>query len=302
MIPSLQILAHPEGEDLPQRTFVAESLPFGIGRDPGCDLCLPDHRGILSRQHLRLDFSDAYGVVAVDLSANGSRLNGVAMTRGTAHPVFDGSLIELGGYRLMVSLASVHPRPKPATSKDERPPSGQMTVTPFEENEVAPSTQGMVAETPLGQDLDDLDSRLLFDPFESGPDLRETPTITQPQPAAPIPAAEYSKAQSVDRQSTSIHHPPRGWAMTAPEPSPGSFGDAAEREAFSAALDRALLRLLEQFDPELLEKEFSDFLGLFSRGRGRYWSIYRKQFARRQQNGDYIRAFRAFLAEEVRRK
>lgn len=302
MIPSLQILAHPEGEDLPQRAFVAESLPFDIGRDPGCDLCLPDHRGILSRHHLRLDFSNAYGVVAEDFSANGSRLNGVAMTRGTAYPVFDGSLIELGGYRLMVSLASAQPRPSPATSGAARAPTGQMTVTPFEENEEASSTQGMVAATPLGQDLDDLDSRLLFDPFESGPNLRETPTTTQSQPAAPIPASEYSKVQPVDRQSAPVHHPSQGWAMTAPEPSPGPFEEAAEREAFSAAMDRALLRLLEQFDPELLEKEFDDFLGLFSRGRGRYWSIYRKQFARRQHNGDYIRAFRALLAEEVRRK
>ncbi len=64
-----------------------------IGRDPSCDLSLPEY-SMVSREHLALEVSGA-GLSLMDTrSANGTYLNG---TRVTAATITSGDTLRLGG-------------------------------------------------------------------------------------------------------------------------------------------------------------------------------------------------------------
>ena len=69
------------------------------GAEPGRSLLLDDQT--ISREHLDLRLDEKRGASLVDLSTNGTRLNGRRVERGEAIPVGDGDLLELGQVRLL---------------------------------------------------------------------------------------------------------------------------------------------------------------------------------------------------------
>ncbi|HTM21995.1 MAG TPA: sigma 54-interacting transcriptional regulator, partial [Kofleriaceae bacterium] len=85
-------------------TFVLEEVEHTMGRDPACDLAIPDSS--LSRRHLRLA-PDAEGWIAEDLgSRNGSQLNQQPLTRALLH---DGDVLIAGRSTLRFDAAEASP-------------------------------------------------------------------------------------------------------------------------------------------------------------------------------------------------
>lgn len=298
---SLQILTLPDGETLSRREVPVPGTPFLIGRDYACDLCLPDRTATLSRRHLRIDRSAAGGFTVTDLSTNGSSLNGAPLAPSAAQPVGDGDLLTCAGYRLLLTLAGAPARPLPPPDAAGAPAPGareRITVSPLPLTEQG-ETVATVPDAPFGPEIADLEARLLFDPFEDGPGLQTAPRAGGDGPdlrgpsAAPSPSAVVAATIEDDRDLP-LAPPLRPTDQT------GLTG--AQREELAAAIDRAVGRFLDQFDPARLEREYREYLGPFSRRRARYWTIFHRQFARRREGGDYARIFRALLAEEVRRR
>lgn len=300
---SLQILGLPEGETLPRREVVVASCPFVIGRDFECDLRLPDSAATLSRRHLQFDGDAAAGYRITDMSTNGVVLNGTAMARNTPKAVSDADILEFAGYRLLISVTA---RPATPSEQASSPVARQPEATP---QMLLSELDGGNAMTPRGDDqtggpfgaeVEDLDTKLLFDPFEDGPGLRDTRRADPRQDALVSPHEAAAMHPDLDLSITSQDRViPMGFAT------PVARDIAApllEREELSDAIDRAVARFLTQFDPEELEKEYREFLGPLARSKRRYWRMFQKQFRRRKDNGEYGRAFRAILAEEVRRK
>ncbi|ARU02383.1 type VI secretion system-associated FHA domain protein [Yoonia vestfoldensis] len=302
---SLQILSLPEGEILPRREIAVPSCPFVIGRDFDCDLSLPDSSSTLSRRHLQIDGAPFTGYRVTDLSRNGTMLNGTSIHQQGGRPVADGDVVEFAGYRLLISVTSRPSAPVVEPAPAPKPEMRPMSLSPLEVVDDMTAQPGEEAEEPFGGDIKALEADLLFDPFEDGPGLRDTP-VSEAQADKPAPYAPMDAAPIVSRMGfpdSSVagggQFVPMGLTATAAQ-DPRSA--ALEREELSGAIDRAVARFLDQFDPAELEKEYRDFLGPFARRKHRYWSLFHKQFRRRRENGDYGRTFRAILAEEIRRK
>jgi type VI secretion system protein ImpI len=302
---SLQILTLPEGETLGRREAVVLSLPFVIGRDFDCDLSLPDASATLSRRHLQLEGAASAGYRATDLSTNGVVFNGTPMKPRTAQSITDGDILEFAGYRILISVTT-RPQAHIDNSPHERQREvGSISVSPLAADaELVPQHESD-ADRPFGAEVAALEANLLFDPFEDGPGLRDTPlSQEQIERLSPTPVEDCAPlashfgtmgpASGSGNQFLPLNQPPQ-----VPQ---DPFSSATDREELSDAIDRAVLRFLSQFDPVELEKEYSDILGLFARSKRRFWTLFHKQFRRRRDNGEYGRIFRAILAEELRRK
>lgn len=291
---SLQILSLPEGETVARREIVVESFPFVIGRNFDCDLSLPDASATLSRHHLKLEKTGLGGYKLTDLSTNGTLANGVALERTQARDLKDGDLIEIAGFRLLVSIAG--PRQDRSNVEPDMTPSekpGLKLVVPSLDIDDAgtPAPEEYADVSPFGEDLDELEASLLFDPFEDGPGLRDAAEPTVEARATP-PLEQDNEAPKEDVQP--MH--PLGQRRS------DFMSLMAPREDLSDAMDRAVERFLDQFDPSELEQEYRSFLGRFARRKRRYWDIFHRQFERRRKSGEYRRMFKALLAEEVRKQ
>lgn len=302
---SLQILALPEGETVTRREVLVSSCPFVIGREFDCDLSLPDGSATLSRRHLQIEGGPFVGYRATDLSTNGAMLNGASLMQQGARPVVDGDVLEFSGYRILISVTSRQPAPAHGLDPDDLPPLRQMSLSQLENDEDAAPPKNDGADEPFGGDIAALEANLLFDPFEDGPGLRDM-SISEARAKKPAPFPTEDGAQIVSPLGlTDTAAAPAGRVMSMGVTTTAAqdlWSPTPEREELSDAIDRAIARFLDQFDPVELEKEYRDFLGPFARRRRRYWSLFQKQFRRRRDNGDYGRVFRAILAEEVRRK
>jgi phage tail-like protein len=83
-------------------------LPEGvilIGRQPGVDLFLPDK--LVSRQHARVECGAEQCQITDLESSNGTRLNGEAIPPGVPATLEDGTLIEIGPYRLVFEVMEI---------------------------------------------------------------------------------------------------------------------------------------------------------------------------------------------------
>jgi len=302
---SLQILTLPEGEAVTRREVLVSSFPFVIGRDFDSDLSLPDGSATLSRRHLQIEGNPFAGYRATDLSTNGAMLNGASMKQQGARPIADGDILEFSGYRILISVSSPQSASDHGPDPDKPPTPRQMSLSELENDkyEVPPKDDG--ADWPFGGDIAALEANLLFDPFEDGPGLRDTP-ISDARKEQPAPSSAEDGVQIVSHLDLPDSATgPAGRVMSMGLTTPAAqdlWSPTPEREELSDAIDRAIARFLDQFDPVALEKEYRDFLGPFARRKRRYWSVFQKQFRRRRENGDYGRVFRAILAEEIRRK
>jgi len=67
-----------------------------IGRDPQCDIVVPDTLTRVSRRHAEIRREGAY-LVLYDQSTHGTLVNGEKIERGERKPLRDGDLVSLGG-------------------------------------------------------------------------------------------------------------------------------------------------------------------------------------------------------------
>lgn len=306
MTVSIQLIRIPEGESLVHREYYASDLPFVIGREFDCDLVLPDQDRKISRQHAELRLNDAGRIVVLDRSTNGTNVNGKDLWKGDESPLADGDRVKIGEYELLfgVSKAAAAVDTPEAKRKNGAIPKKPFTLSGV--NGFAKMDAADISETPAEEEGDpadfteggvDLEADLLFDPFAEGPELKET-AARATKPAIEVDPEDDARpmpfdSSTLDEQSSM---PPRpvlrqtGWLV------------APDREANEAAIESAVARLLELVDPAALESEYREYLGPFSRTGRRFWKIHKRMFARKRDSGEYVRLFKAILAEEIKKR
>ena len=292
---SLQVLALPEGEVLPQRECHVTATPFTLGRDYDCDLVLPDAKAQLSRHHLRFLRSKAGRYAAVDLSTNGTKLNGTAMKNGSETALSDGDILNLNGYEILLGILQDPVSDVLATPSQSPKPHFQH----IQASDIAPLHPDAPHETfsasePAGfsGEVSDLDEDLLFDPFAEGPEINEERQNTMPAPEAePVKEVQAPSFRSVrlEQETTVAQQPLTHWAPQSDRPC-----DKTMR-----AVESAMVRFLETLDPARAEMIYRELTGFLGPGKARYWSVYKREFNGRVESGEYVRSFKALLAEEL---
>jgi type VI secretion system protein ImpI len=304
MTVSIQIIRIPEGEVVTYREYYASEMPFVIGREYDCDLVLNDSGLRISRYHAELRRDDAGEMVFVDRSTNGTVVNGKELWKGGKVSLSDGDRVKIGEYELLFCLsdtgsAVLQPSPGRNGVIPERPFSlnagtNDHKLIDLEEELEAPSTPEFDTFTEGGMDLV---SELLFDPFADGPELQEKAAHPKVAPAANVKIVDGDimplDNTALDMQSSAPSGPAAGqtgWLVS------------QDREANESAIEAAVDRLLELVDPDAVEGEYREFLGPFSRTSRRYWKIHKRMFARKRASGEYMRLFKAILAEEIKKR
>jgi len=120
-----------------------------IGRDPSCDIVLPDPQKMLSRCHAKI-ISSGTDVIVVDTSSNGLFVNGAQspLGRGGSIQLRDGMQLSFGDLVFSVSLGHVtHQQPEfelqappSAMPEPEHPLSNASGATPQEASQPHPQS------------------------------------------------------------------------------------------------------------------------------------------------------------------
>ena len=122
----------PHGQPVP--CFDFDSRGGGLGRDPACELYLPDPQRHVSRLQARLEREDQAWVL-VDLGSNPTRVDGQPLGRGQRRALLGGERLVIGDYELEVlALTSgeplAPPGPGPAVPVPADDPFAVFALTP----------------------------------------------------------------------------------------------------------------------------------------------------------------------------
>jgi pSer/pThr/pTyr-binding forkhead associated (FHA) protein len=106
----VRLLIKPKNEGQPQEIALSGPKQFLLGRGPS-SAALLDGPGI-SREHVvvNVDESEIY---AMDVSVNGTWVNGKRLAQNQNHRVEDGDVIEIPGYDCVVRVDTAVQQPKP---------------------------------------------------------------------------------------------------------------------------------------------------------------------------------------------
>ena len=115
--------------------FTVDTTPVTVGRARGADWVLSDETRFVSSRHFTID-RDGEGFVLTDMSSNGTIVDGTRLNRGEGAPLGDGSLIQLGLYRIDVGVHR-------ADGADPGPEAGDRTV-------IAPDTGDRTVVAAMG--------------------------------------------------------------------------------------------------------------------------------------------------------
>lgn len=207
-------------------------LPIGstlIGRQPGVDLLLPDK--LVSRQHARIE-CEAEQCRITDLeSSNGTRLNGEAIPPGVPAVLEDGTLIEIGPYRLVFEAQEI-----------ELPTAAEAAIAAHTPAEEIPEGETPGPEPSLqAEAISDVEA--------------ETPEEEKPKAK---PQSSMSKAHrgSVEAALTGGGQPPSNGGTPVGLLHPGSFEPPPGLEIHS--------RRLISYLPGIFQNDFMQrFMGIF---------------------------------------
>ncbi|GAL18381.1 uncharacterized protein ImpI/VasC [Vibrio maritimus] len=322
---SFQLIELPENEQVMSRQITLPSEGGTIGRSYECTVQLPDLSRTLSRVHIEVRPHSEGGFQIIDRSVNGCQVNGVELGVGQSLKLNDGDNIRIGGYLMLVSdmdelfaeasnngsasqnteglfsekrdsfdFDSVMEEPTEAIFSQE-----VSSNSSFKQEEV----EAFSSENVIGEDI------YSYDPFEDDDELAmdlsssdskdNIVMITEHQnePLADdhsVTVANGSQIQaldsSIDRLTKLVEH--QQSTVTA----------AIDRERLFSCIEVTLDKFLDDFNPNSLEEEFDDYITGWGNKDKKYWSLYKKQFMRKQQKSEFKRQFTALLMEELREK
>ncbi|MGR5095692.1 FHA domain-containing protein [Vibrio maritimus] len=322
---SFQLIELPENEQVMSRQITLPSEGGTIGRSYECTVQLPDLSRTLSRVHVEVRPHSEGGFQIIDRSVNGCQVNGVELGVGQSLKLNDGDNIRIGGYLMLVSdmdelfsEGSTNSSPQQNTeglfsekrdtfdfdSVMEEPTEAIFaqdvsSSSSFKQEEV----EAFSSENVVGEDI------YSYDPFEDDDDLEmdlsssdskdNIVMITEHQndPVADdhsVTVANGSQIQaldsSIDRLTKLVEH--QQSTVTA----------AIDRDRLFSCIEVTLDKFLDDFNPSSLEEEFDDYITGWGNKDKKYWSLYKKQFMRKQQKSEFKRQFTALLMEELREK
>jgi FHA domain-containing protein/type VI secretion system protein len=163
-----------------------------VGRSSGCDLTIPDHAHVVSRQHFEVAYEDG-GFVAIDTSANGLFYNDSTAPVGQGNRVRlrQGDRLAAGDYKLRVERV--------ATAADSgktsaAPPEATLSGNPFAEGRYNDSSTAGAPGPPEDRpDLSDFDDDL---PGQDGRDAIRRDQFGLPEGEAMDPFRELTSSGS----------------------------------------------------------------------------------------------------------
>ncbi|WP_394151100.1 FHA domain-containing protein [Vibrio maritimus] len=322
---SFQLIELPENEQVMSRQITLPSEGGTIGRSYECTVQLPDLSRTLSRVHVEVRPHSEGGFQIIDRSVNGCQVNGVELGVGQSLKLNDGDNIRIGGYLMLVSDMDELFAEGSTNSSSQQNTEGQFSEkrdtfdfdsvmeepteaifaqdvsssSSFKQKEV----EAFSSENVVGEDI------YSYDPFEDDDDLAmdlsssdskdNIVMITEHQnePVADdhsVTVANGSQIQaldsSIDRLTKLVEH--QQSTVTA----------AIDRERLFSCIEVTLDKFLDDFNPSSLEEEFDDYITGWGNKDKKYWSLYKKQFMRKQQKSEFKRQFTALLMEELREK
>lgn len=329
---SIQLVEVPENEQVQTRQVAFPRAGGTIGRSFDCTLVLPDFSRFLSRVHAEIVPSLKGGYEIVNKSANGLNVNAQPLTKGKSIVLFDGDVIKLGGYVLLVSDMNAALTKKTATSHPEEavqqppfeavePPFKSNLVdqddfmSPFGQDDTAFGEPQMTEEPLVAKDDYSVENVNTDDPFgddpfaDDGMSLNES-AMHAPEEDSDIPVLEVEALERESSPAPAVHSADQNMFQEnlrmltkLVEQQQPVHRDPLGREKLMACLKTTLDRFLETLTPEALEEEFNDYItGGWGSKDKKYWDMYRKRFNRKLKNGEFRRQFNAMLMEEIREK
>ncbi|GAL28711.1 uncharacterized protein ImpI/VasC [Vibrio variabilis] len=322
---SFQLIELPENEQVMSRQITLPSEGGTIGRSYECTVQLPDLSRTLSRVHVEVRPHSEGGFQIIDRSVNGCQVNGVELGVGQSLKLNDGDNIRIGGYLMLVSDMDELFAEASTNSSSQQNTEGlfsekrdtfdfdsvmeEPTEAIFAQDVSSSSlfkqeeVEAFSSENVVGEDI------YSYDPFEDDDELAmdlsssdskdNIVMITEHQnePVADdhsVTVANGSQIQaldsSIDRLTKLVEH--QQSTVTA----------AIDRERLFSCIEVTLDKFLDDFNPSSLEEEFDDYITGWGNKDKKYWSLYKKQFMRKQQKSEFKRQFTALLMEELREK
>ncbi|MCZ2720866.1 FHA domain-containing protein [Marinomonas sp. 15G1-11] len=324
---SLQLVELPENEQVASRQISISNAGGTIGRSFDCTVQLPDFDRTLSRVHAEIVLAPKGGYQIIDRSTNGVFVNGRLLGKGGKHELSDGDNIKMGAYTLLVSdIESLF------ASKDEdldvlsqsshsEPDSNQFDVKNLEtdrssfndgflQDESDYDAFSVAQNQSRSFSKENVTSQDVFgyDPFDDSQDdivmkgkvsnsLLDEDSLEYKVDPEMRPIQRVSSNSEVSELQDSVTR-----LKQIVEQQQSALSSAIAHERLMACLEVSLNKFLEDLHPDHLEEEFNDYISGWGSKDKKYWKLYKKQFIRKKEKGEYYRQFYAILFEEFRGK
>lgn len=322
---SLQLIELPENEQVTSRQISLPDSGGTIGRSFDCTIQLPDFNRSLSRVHAEIVLSQKGSYQLIDRSTNGVYVNGRLIGKGAKHTLSDGDNIKMGAYTLLVSdmeslfvqedipvldeslddsesvFFDVKNLEMDSPIKSSSPLDQGNNASPFNEKASATfSKKNVMEEDSFG-----------YDPFESMQDdlqMREaSDDVTEIGENAEViqfktnTLAVSTYDETRDEEKRALHNSVMRLNKIV-EQQQNTLSSSIAHERLMSCLEATFNKFITELNPNNLEEEFNSYLSGWGSKDKKYWSLYKKQFIRKQERGEYYRQFYALLFEELREK
>ena len=135
-----------------EHSEVQETFSTGggsIGRQPECDMVLPDPDRRISRLQARILFSDGRYVVCNASTSNPMYVNGVELSPGSSQAIDDGDELRAGSYVMAASMTAHAPQPAPLLPGEREavsaPADAVSQVTPSQQESASSAADPLLA-------------------------------------------------------------------------------------------------------------------------------------------------------------
>jgi len=308
---SIHLISVPTEEVVTSRVVYLPESGGTLGRAPACDICLPDQSKRISRTHGEVRLTER-GYVLISCGQNSALLNDKTMVKDKEYPLNDGDIIKVENYTMLVStlVSSNVETPQPDNSDDIFSQPFELNLndddTEFLEHTEAPkpkqnsatfSHKNVLSDDPFASDpFEDLDSEEIATHIEVD-ELKQAKTFEQTSDLEYLPVDTPNQNTQLEASIEKL--------LTLSEKNQQYIQNPMlHHDALFDALEKTVDQFLNEFAPQELENQFSEYLsgGLFSNKEKKYWKIYRKHFQHRQQNGDFRRQFKALFLENMQKQ
>lgn len=319
---SLQLVELPKNEQVISRQISLPDTGGTIGRSFDCTIQLPDFDRTLSRVHAEVVVSPKGEHQLVDRSTNGVYVNGRLLGKGGKHNLSDGDSIKMGAYTLLVSdIESLFAQEDIPILEDsfegvdvelfdvknlEMEASSTLDSV-FSQNKHAPVLDQEKKTATFSKNNVVEDDLFGYDPFEAMQDNLQMRDFNSEDDSIDDVIEFKSKHMEVSAYSETENEERRALRDSVVRlnrivEQQNTLSSSIAHERLMSCLESTFEKFLAELNPIHLEEEFSDYLSGWGAKDKKYWSLYKKQFLRKQEKGEYYRQFYALLFEELRDK
>ena len=329
---SLQIVDQPADSPAPKRVVVLSSNGGRIGRSFDCDLQLPAPS--ISRVQLKVVAGED-GFSLLDQGRNPTKLNDQFLPRGVAQPLYDGDLMTISGYRVLVTDLRKDPGQRQRTGAGEvsggesawgegirdldfsnpMEASDQDLLDALDAEQVKPSeprldyvgneiVNELASSAVVPKDRSSQGEAEGADVFAITPDMDVLRGVDLAADGSIRGATVESESRPFDvsdfvdaELETTMFHNVN--PVVIPRSDPESIGDHRLYERLLACIDDAAEEFLSQFDPTYLE---ALFLRKQRKRMGKHrwlWQTYRSHYTEQMQERAYHASLKNLLLKHL---